>query len=172
MLQALTVSACSWAWVYPGSSRPCTRWWRSSPVCCCLPHYWFPSVSLSSSCNARSVSLRVKHSSMHQGFTSQHAPGSFHLSCNRGRLPSNHQCHSNFTERTLARMHNFAKKRMLCLYNRYVVSLLKAVRQHHCFGLIYIFSCVIIVSVYIIYNMVLMMKLSYKICIHKIKCRK
>ena len=131
-----------------------------------------PSVSLSSSCNARSVSLRVKHPSMHQGFTSQHAPGSLHLSCNRGRLPSKHQCHSNFTERTLARMHNFAKKRMLCLYNRYVVSLLKAVRQHHCFGLIHMFSCVIIVSVYIIYNMVLMMKLSYKICIHKIKCRK
>ena len=89
--------------------------------------------------------------SLSQGQASQHEPGSLHLSCNRGRLPSKHQCHSNFTELTLARMYKFPKKRMLCLYNRYVVSLLKAVRQHHCFGLIHMLTCIIIVSVYIIW---------------------
>ena len=64
------------------------------------------------------------------------------------------------------------RRSMFCLCNPYVVSLLEAVRWHHCFGLIHMFTCItIIINVYGV-RMLLITRLSYTIFMYKIKSRK
>ena len=76
----------------------------------------------------------------------------------------------NLAEPTLARLRDFTEKTDIIfrLCNPSVVLLLEAVRRQHCFGLIYRFTCIILINVYNV-RMLLITKLSYKISIHKIK---